>query len=70
MVDIACSYNIELLAVQQEELTNEDLTGLEAQRKDKERKEQEVTEELKIYNAGDGTLQLEIIWPKMLIVLR
>ena len=54
MVDIACSYNIELLAVQQEELTNEDLTGLEAQRKDKERKEQEVTEELKIYNAGDG----------------
>ena len=54
MVDIACSYNIELLAVQQEALTNEDLMGLEAQRKDKERQEEEVTEVLNIYKAGDG----------------
>ena len=54
MVEVVCSYNIELLAVQQEGLTNEDLTGLEAQRKDKERQEEEVSEELKIYNAGDG----------------
>ena len=28
--------------------------GLEAQRKDKERQEEEATEELKIYKAGDG----------------
>ena len=28
--------------------------GLEAQRKDKERQEEEVTEELNIYKAGDG----------------
>ena len=36
---------IELLAMQHEELTNEDLMELEAQRKDKERQEEEVTEE-------------------------
>ena len=38
---------IELLAVQQEELANEDLMELEAQRKDEERQEEEVTEEPK-----------------------
>ena len=38
---------IELLAVQHEELTNEDLMELEAQRKDEERQEEEVTEEPK-----------------------
>ena len=38
---------IELLAVQHEELTNEDLMELEAQRKDEETQEEEVTEELK-----------------------
>ena len=39
---------IELLAVQQEELTNEDFMELEAQRKGKERQEEEeVTEEPK-----------------------
>ena len=37
----------ELLAVQHEELTNEDLMELEAQRKDKERQEEEVTKEPK-----------------------
>ena len=36
----------ELLAVQHKEVTNEDLMELEAQRKDKETKEEEVTEEL------------------------
>ena len=45
---------IELLAVQHEKLTKEGLMELEAQGKDKERQEEEVTEELKIYNAGDG----------------
>ena len=38
---------IELLAMQHELLTNEDLMELEAQRKDKERQEEEVTEEPK-----------------------
>ena len=48
MVDVSRSYNIELLAVQHEELTNENLMELEAQRKDKERQEEkEVTEEPK-----------------------
>ena len=37
----------ELLAVQHRELTNENLMELEAQRKDAERQEEEVTEELK-----------------------
>ena len=37
----------EPLAVHQEELTNEDLMELEAQRKDTERQEEEVTEESK-----------------------
>ena len=36
----------ELLAVQHKEVTNEDLMELEAQRKDKETQEEEVTEEL------------------------
>ena len=36
----------ELRAVQHKEVTNEDLMGLEAQRKDKEIQEEEVTEEL------------------------
>ena len=35
------------LAMQQEELTNEDLMELEAQRKDEERQEEKVTEESK-----------------------
>ena len=37
----------EPLAMHQEELTNEDLMELEAQRKDAERQEEEVTEESK-----------------------
>ena len=37
----------ELLAVQHRELTNENLMELEAQRKDAERQEEEVTEELR-----------------------
>ena len=47
MVVIACSYNTELLAVQQEVLTNEDLMELQAQRKDEERQEEEVSEKPK-----------------------
>ena len=38
---------IKLLAVQHEELTNEDVMKLEAQRKDEERQVEEVTEEPK-----------------------
>ena len=38
---------IKLLAVKHEKLTNEDLMEMETQRKDKERQEEEVTEELK-----------------------
>ena len=42
------------LAVQHEELTNEDLMELEAQRKDKERQEEEeVTEELKRFTTQE-----------------
>ena len=47
MVVIACFYNTELLAVQQEELSNEDLMELHAQRKDEERQEEKVTEKPK-----------------------
>ena len=48
MVEVTHCYNIEFLAVQHKELTNEDLMELEAQRKDEERQEEEeVTEELK-----------------------
>ena len=36
MVEVACSYNTELLAVQHKELTNKDLIELEAQRKDRD----------------------------------
>ena len=47
-LDLQEDYFIELLAVQHKELTNEDLMELEAQRKDRERQEEEeVTEELK-----------------------
>lgn len=37
MVDVSHSYNTEVLSVQQEGLTNEDLMESEAQRKDEER---------------------------------
>ena len=37
MVDVSNSYNTEVLSVQQEGLTNEDLMESEAQRKDEER---------------------------------
>ena len=54
MVVIACFYNTELLAVQQEELSNEDLMELHAQRKDEERQEEkEVTEESKRFTMQD-----------------
>ena len=47
-LDLQEDYFTELLAVQHKELTNEDLMELEAQRKDKERQEEEeVTEEPK-----------------------
>ena len=42
-----CALLSSTVAVQHEELTNEDLMKLEAQRKDEERQEEEVTEELK-----------------------
>ena len=56
MVDVAHSYNIEILAMQHKELTNEDLMELEAQRKDEERQEEEeVTEELKRFMMQEMT---------------
>ena len=44
MVNITQSYNIELLAVQQEELCNEDLLELEAHRKNETLEEESVIE--------------------------
>ena len=41
------------LAVKLEELTNEDLMELKAQRKDEERQEEEVTEKLKRFRMQD-----------------
>ena len=43
----------ELLAVQHKELTNEDLIELEAQRKDEETQEEEVTEERKRFTTRE-----------------
>ena len=40
--------------MQHEALTNEDLMELEAQRKDEERQEEEVTEEPEIHDARNG----------------
>ena len=48
---------IELLAVQHEKLTKEGLMELEAQRKDKERQEEEVTEDQR-----DFQFQGDFIW--------
>ena len=48
LVEVIHSYNIELFAVQHKELTNKDLTELEAPGRDEERQEEEeVSEELK-----------------------
>ena len=44
---LLCTLLYGTVSVQHEELTNEDLMELEAQRKDKERQEEEVTEEPK-----------------------
>ena len=46
-LDLQKDDTTELFVVQHEELTNEDLMELEAQRKAEERQEKEVTEELK-----------------------
>ena len=45
---------IEFLAVQHEKLTKEGVMELEAQRKDEERQEEEVTEEPEIHDARNG----------------
>ena len=47
VVVLLCSLLYSSVVVQHKELTNEDLMELEAQRKDKERQEEEVTEESK-----------------------
>ena len=47
VVVLLCTLLYSTVAVQNEELTNDDLMELEAQRKDNERQEEEVTEELK-----------------------
>ena len=47
VVVLLCTLLYNIVAVQHEELTNEDLMELETQRKDEERQEEEVTEEPK-----------------------
>ena len=47
LVVLLCTLPYSTVAVQHEKLTNGDLMELEGQRKDEERQEEEVTEELK-----------------------
>ena len=59
---------IELLAVQHEKLTNQDLVELEIQRKDKERQEEEeVTEELKRFTTQEVTRELSLFEGVLLV---
>ena len=54
--------------VQHEELTNKDLMELEAQRKDKERQEEEeVTEELKRFTTQEVTRELSLFEGVLLV---
>ena len=54
LVEVIHSYNIELFAVQHKELTNKDLTELEAPGRDEERQEEEdVAEEPKRLTAQE-----------------
>ena len=59
---------MELLAVQHEELTNEDLMELEAQRKDEERQEEEeVTEELKRFTMQEMARRFSLFEEALLV---
>ena len=68
MVDISHSFNIELLAVQHKELTNEDLIELEAQRKEKER-QKEVTEEPKRFRMQEMARGFYLFEEALLVLL-
>ncbi|KAJ8780405.1 hypothetical protein J1605_011669 [Eschrichtius robustus] len=58
----------ELLAVQHEELTNEDLMELEAQRKDEERQEEEeITEEVKRFMTQEMTRGFSLFEETLLV---
>ena len=62
MVDVACSYNTELLAVQHKELTDEDLVELETQRKDGETRGRSSTRRTKeIHDARGFSLFEEVL---------
>ena len=58
---------IELLAVQHEELTYEDLMELEAQKKDEERQEEEVTEEAKRFTTQEMARGFSLFEEAMLV---
>ena len=66
MVDISHSYDIELLAVQHKELTNEDLIELEVQRKEKER-QKELTEEPKRFMMQEMTREFSLFEETLLV---
>ena len=68
MVDVSHSYNTEVLSVQQEGLTNEDLMESEAQRKDEERQKEEVTEEPKSFTTRETARRFSL-FEEALIVL-
>ena len=53
--------------MQHEELTNEDLKELEAQRKDKERQEEEVTEELKRFIMQEMAREVSLFEEALLV---
>ena len=53
VVVLLCTLLYSTVAVQHEELTNEDLIELEAQRKDEETQEEEVTEERKRFTTRE-----------------
>ena len=53
-LDLQRDHFIELLSLQPKRLANEDLVELKTESKDEERPKEEVTEESKIHNVGNG----------------
>ena len=67
VVVLLCALPYSTVAVQHEELTNEDLMELEAQRKDRERQEEEVTEKPKRFTTQEMAMGFSLFEEALLV---
>ena len=68
VVVLLCTLLYRTVAVQHEDLTNEDLMELKAQRKDKERQEEEVTKEPKRFTMQETLRGFSLLEETLLVL--